>query len=78
MSVMSGYTMKYSLSLRKIPWALPLEFYLSSGYISLYIPPLDTNNWKLHKQNQIYTPARMMTWNLKDLFNIEFEEQQKS
>ena len=32
--------MKYSLSPREIPWALPSGFPSSSGYISSYIPPL--------------------------------------
>ena len=38
----SGYTVKYSLSPREIPWAPPSGFPSGSGYISLYIPPLVT------------------------------------
>ena len=38
----SGYTMKYCLSPRKIPWALPLGYPMGSGCISSYIPPLVT------------------------------------
>ena len=37
-----GYTMKYSLSPREGPQALPSGFPSGSGYTSLYIPPILT------------------------------------